>query len=73
MTITHRDVSPTLGTPAGCPPIEAREIDRVVRVLNAHCRCGLATREASIYDTPVTSAGAAVREVGGRARRKASE
>lgn len=37
MTITAQDVYSTLESRVGYPPIRAQDIDRVVRVLNAHC------------------------------------
>lgn len=37
MTITAQDVYSTLRPRLGCPPLGAHDIDRVVRVLNAHC------------------------------------
>lgn len=55
MTITAQDVYTTLGPRVGYPPIRKQEIDRVVRVLNAHRHCTVTVGTPKVLDVPAAS------------------
>lgn len=59
MTITTQDVYSTLGSRVGYPQTQQQEIDRVVRVLNAHCVSAVTVRGPLVVGMPNTGRDAA--------------
>lgn len=60
MTITAQGVYDTLSPGVGCPPIRVQDIDRVVRVLNTHCRSAVTVRVLALPAATNAAAGPAI-------------